>query len=116
MMNRLDHVLAHEFIINDLAIRTLEHDRKNIEKFKSKYAIDALFENTLQIAFKERIEIKNRMGKIGLFLQEEQRVDEFATDYFFKQRSLSEKITYSNIALRNHTNKKIQFFWGLDKK
>ncbi|MBQ0139008.1 MAG: hypothetical protein KBT36_06910 [Kurthia sp.] len=113
MMNQFDHVLAHEFILIELAIRTLERDRKHIDIFKAKYAMDALFESTIQKALKERIEIKNRMGKIGMSLQEEKRIDEFATDYLFKQRGLTEKVTYSNMALRNHTNMKIQSLFGI---
>lgn len=108
MINKINHELAHRFIITELMIRTLERDRKQIDTFKMKLVMGKLFEKAIQDAKKELLEIRNEMGKIGLRLQAENKIDEFFTVYSFVQRGLSEDVRYANNALRNHTMKELE--------
>ncbi|MFS0878045.1 hypothetical protein [Solibacillus isronensis] len=114
MQNRVNRILAHEYIITELMIRTLERDRKHVDVFKAKYVMDKLFEQAIRKAKDELLTIKNEMGKIGLRKQEEKKLDETVTIFTFVQRGVYEELRYMNIALRNHTMRKIEQLLQLD--
>lgn len=105
MINKINHELAHRFIITELMIRTLERDRKHIDTFKMKLVMEKLLEKAIEDAKSELLGIRNEMGKIGLKLQAESKIDDTITVYSFVQRGISENVRYSNYALRNHTMK-----------
>lgn len=108
VLNSIDRELAHKYIITELMIRTLERDRQHTEAFKMKDVIDKFFEQAIRKAKDELLALKNEMGKIGLRMQEEKRLDDTVTVYTFVERGLSAELRYMNYALRNHTMKEIE--------
>lgn len=103
MQNRIDHELAHRYIITELMIRTLERDKQHVEVFKSNVVMEKFFDQAIKKAKAELLAIKNEMGEIGLRLQEEKRDDELVIVYSFVQRGIAEQLRYTKYALRNHT-------------
>ena len=114
MLNSIDRELAHKYIITELMIRTLERDRQHTEAFKMKDVMDKLFEQAIRKAKDELLVLKNQMGKIGLRIQEEKRLDDTVTIYTFVERGLSAELRYMNYALRNHTMKEIERLLNLN--
>ena len=108
VLNTIDRELAHKYIITELMIRTLERDRQHTEAFKMKDVMDKFFEQAIRKAKDELLALKNEMGKIGLRMQEEKRIDDTVTVYTFVERGLSAELRYMNYALRNHTMKEIE--------
>ena len=108
VLNSIDRELAHKYIITELMIRTLERDRQHTESFKMKGVMDKFFEQAIRKAKDELLALKNEMGKIGLRMQEEKRLDDTVTVYTFVERGLSAELRYMNYALRNHTMKEIE--------
>ena len=108
VLNTIDRELAHKYIITELMIRTLERDRQHTESFKMKDVMDKFFEQAIRKAKDELLALKNEMGKIGLRMQEEKRLDDTVTVYTFVERGLSAELRYMNYALRNHTMKEIE--------
>lgn len=108
VLNTIDRELAHKYIITELMIRTLERDRHHTEAFKMKDVMDKFFEQAIRKAKDELLALKNEMGKIGLRMQEETRLDDTVTVYTFVERGLSAELRYMNYALRNHTMKEIE--------
>lgn len=108
VLNTIDRDLAHKYIITELMIRTLERDRQHVEVFKMKDVMDKFFEQAIRKAKDELLALKNEMGKIGLRMQEEKRLDDMVTVYHFAQRGMSAELRYMNYALRNHTMKEIE--------
>lgn len=108
VLNTIDRELAHKYIITELMIRTLERDRQHTEAFKMKDVMDKFFEQAIRKAKDELLALKNEMGKIGLRMQEEKRLDDTVTVYTFVERGLSAELRYMNYALRNHTMKEIE--------
>lgn len=108
LLNTIDRELAHKYIITELMIRTLERDRQHTEAFKMKDVMDKFFEQAIRKAKDELLALKNEMGKIGLRMQEEKRLDDTVTVYTFVERGLSAELRYMNYALRNHTMKEIE--------
>lgn len=108
MRNKINHGLAHKFIITELMVRTLERDRQHLEAFKIKNVMDKFFEQKIREAKDELLTIKNEMGKIGLRKQDERKIDDTVTVYSFVQRGISDELRYMNYALRNHTMKEIE--------
>lgn len=114
VLNTIDRELAHKYIITELMIRTLERDRQHVEAFKTKDVMDKFFEQAIRKAKDELLALKNEMGKIGLRMQEEKRLDETVTVYTFVERGLSAELRYMNYALRNHTMKEIERLLNLN--
>lgn len=108
VLNTINRELAHKYIITELMIRTLERDRQHTGVFKTKDVLDKIFEQTIRKARDELLALKNEMGKIGLRMQDEKRLDETVTVYIFVERGLSAELRYMNYALRNHTMKEIE--------
>lgn len=108
VLNTINRELAHKYIITELMIRTLERDRQHTESFKMKVVMDKFFEQAIRKAKDELLALKNEMGKIGLRMQEEKRLDDTVTVYTFVERGLSAELRYMNYALRNHTMKEIE--------
>ena len=108
VLNTIDRELAHKYIITELMIRTMERDRQHTESFKMKDVMDKFFEQAIRKAKDELLALKNQMGKIGLRMQEEKRLDDTVTVYTFVERGLSAELRYMNYALRNHTMKEIE--------
>ena len=113
MLNKINHELAHKYIITELMIRTLERDRRFIGDFKSQIVMDKLFEQSIRKAKDELLALKNEMGKIGLRMQEEKKLDEMVTVYTFVQRGISDELRYMNYALRNNTMKELERLFNL---
>ncbi|MGA4519578.1 hypothetical protein ACPA0F_20180 [Solibacillus silvestris] len=114
VLNTIDRELAHKYIITELMIRTLERDRQHTEAFKMKGVMDKFFEQAIRQAKDELLALKNEMGKIGLRMQEEKRLDDTVTVYTFVERGLSAELRYMNYALRNHTMKEIERLLNLN--
>ncbi len=114
VLNTIDRELAHKYIITELMIRTLERDRQHTEAFKMKDVMDKFFEQAIRKAKDELLALKNEMGKIGLRMQEEKRLDDTVTVYTFVERGLSAELRYMNYALRNHTMKEIERLLNLN--
>ena len=114
VLNSIDRELAHKYIITELMIRTLERDRQYVEAFKMKDVMDKLFEQAIRKAKDELLALKIEMGKIGLRMQEEKRLDDMVTVYHFAQRGMSAELRYMNYALRNHTMKEIERLLNLN--
>ena len=114
MMNKINHDLAHKYIITELMIRTLERDRQHVEVFKAKDVMDKFFDQAIRNAKDELLALKNEMGKIGLRKQDEKRLDDAVTVYYFVQRGISDELRYMNYALRNHTMKEIERLLNLN--
>ena len=108
MLNKINHELAHKYIITKLMVRTLERDSQYVDNFKSKVVMEKFFEQAIRKARDELLALKNEMGKIGLRLQEENKLDDMVTVYTFVQRGISDELRYMNYALRNHTMKEIE--------
>ncbi|WP_158310112.1 hypothetical protein [Solibacillus silvestris] len=108
VLNTINRELAHKYIITELMIRTLERDRQHTEAFKMKDVMDKLFEQAIRKAKDELLALKNEMGKIGLRKQDEKKLDDTVTVYYFVQRGISDELRYMNYALRNHTMKEIE--------
>ena len=114
VLNSINRDLAHRYIITELMIRTLERDRQHTEAFKMKDVMDKFFEQAIRKAKDELLALKNEMGKIGLRMQEEKRLDDMVTVYHFAQRGMSAELRYMNYALRNHTMKEIERLLNLN--
>lgn len=108
--------LVHKQIILDLAIRTLERDRKLINDFKSHYAFEEWFELKVNETTKERKRVKRQLSAQGIRIENEKREDEIITVYEVLYRSATEFIRYSNIALRNWTNEEIKRLLNIEYK
>ena len=114
MLNTINRELAHKYIITELMIRTLERDRQHTKAFKMKDVMDKFFEQAIRKAKDELLALKNEMGKIGLRMQDEKRLDDTVTVYIFVERGLSAELRYMNYALRNHTMKEIERLLNLN--
>lgn len=112
-MHGVDRNLAHQYILTELMIRTLERDRKYMEPLKMKSAMDKLFNKVINEAKAVLLDLKNQMGKIGLKLHEGGKIDEDFTKYIFVQRGVTDEIRYSNIALRNPTMRELERLFKL---
>lgn len=108
MMSLEQKKLVYKQIILDLAIRTLERDRKLIDSFKSKIALEAWFDTKIKEATKERTKIKRQLSAQGIRIENEKREDNLITVYEVLYRGATEFIRYSNNALRNWTNEEIK--------
>lgn len=108
MMNWEQKKLVHQQIILDLAVRTLERDRKQVDHLKSKIAFIDWFEQKIKEATKDKLKVKRQLSAQGIRIENEKREDDIITVYEVLYRGATEFIRYSNIALRNWTNEEIK--------
>lgn len=108
MMNWEQKKLVHNQIILDLAVRTLERDREQVDNLKSKIAFKDWFEQKIKEATKDKIKVKRMLSAQGIRIENEKREDDLITVYEVLYRGATEFIRYSNIALRNWTNEEIK--------
>lgn len=108
MMNWEQKKLVHNQIILDLAVRTLERDRGQVDNLKSKIAFKDWFEQKIKEATKDKIKVKRQLSAQGIRIENEKREDDLITVYEVLYRGATEFIRYSNIALRNWTNEEIK--------
>lgn len=116
MMSGEQRQLVHNEIMLDLAIRTLERDRKHIDSLKSKNAVEAWFDIKIKEATKERTQVKRQLSAQGIRIENEKKEDEIITVYEVLHRGATEFIRYSNIALRNWTNEEIKRLLNIEYK
>lgn len=107
-MNSEQGELVHKQIILDLTVRTLERDRKLLDSFKSFGAFDMWFENKIKETKQEKLNVKRKLGSMGIRVENEVREDDFITVYEVLYRGATKILRYSNIALRNWTNEEIK--------
>ena len=103
-----DGKLAHRFIICDLAIRSVEHDLKQLDGLKLKKALQNIYEEILKELFNERVQINKEMQAAHLKYYKTVKIDEYFTDYYFTKHTGDTSMTYANMNLFHKVNDKIE--------
>ncbi len=114
-MFNFDNVeLVHKQIILDLTIRTLERDRKHLADLKINRALELWMEQKVKELQNDLRSVKAQLGKNGVKIQSENRVDKLITEYVIIERGQNFERRYMNIALRNWVDEEVKRLLGLE--
>ena len=106
----------HKQIILGLTIRTLERDRNHLNELKMQRAFSLWFESKIAQLHYELKQVKSELGKNGVKLQSEKKVDELITEYTFIEKGNAYTRRYMNVALRNWTEEEVKRLLGMEYK
>ncbi|BDH62095.1 hypothetical protein MTP04_22250 [Lysinibacillus sp. PLM2] len=106
--------LIHRHIILDLTMRTLEHERKHLNDLKMKAVFDLWMDAKIKELHEEFKNIKSQLGKQGIKIQEEKRLDENFTQYDILARGMLYERKYANVALHNWCQEELKRLLGLE--
>lgn len=108
--------LIHKYIILDLTLRALEKDRTQLVNFKMQHAFEEWFDTKMNEAHAELLAAKKELGKHGIKIQSEKRINEFKTDYTIVEKGAVHVLNYSNVALKNWTGEEVKRLLNLPYK
>lgn len=114
MLKPTEGLLAHEFIVKDLVVRTLEVDRERLGVLKAHFVYDKVFERLIKEQRAALLKLKNELASHKVIYQGSKRLDDEVTLYYFVQSGGEHEYRYANIALRNHTYKELDKLFGLE--
>lgn len=100
--------LVHRHIILDLSIRTLERDRRHLTDLKINRALELWMEQKVKELQNDLRSVKAELGKNGVKIQSENRVDKLITEYIIIERGQSFERRYMNIALKNWVDEEVK--------
>lgn len=103
MNNLINHDLAHQYLIAEFTLRTLERDLKHLNDLKTAEVIEKLYEDVLTEVRADLVAIKAQMKREGLRFVGERKISEVFIGFEFNQKGISDELRYANYALRNHT-------------
>lgn len=116
-MFNFDNVeLVHRQIILDLTIRTLERDRKHLTDLKINRALELWMEQKVKELQNDLRRVKAELGKNGVKIQSENRVDNLITEYVIIERGQNFERRYMNIALKNWVDEEVKRLLELEHR
>lgn len=100
--------LIHKHIILDLTKRTLERDLNYLNDLKLNRPLTLWMEQQIIVVQNELKEVKSQLGKCGIKVQAEIRIDKDITEYVILDRGTEHNRRYLNIALKNKVDDEIK--------
>ncbi|MBQ0137681.1 MAG: aconitate hydratase [Kurthia sp.] len=91
---------AHQLIIYDLAIRTLNYDLPKIEALKTSVIFQEVSEKMLKELYQNYYPLKNRLQKQGIAIVKWQHIDLFFSDVILKTSGEDVSIRYAKKVLQ----------------
>lgn len=104
--------LIQKQIITDILIRTLERDRKHLDRLKMQYVLVAWYEQQIKELRIQLKQLKSDLYKEGIEIRKEQH-DGDVTVYPVLIRGKIDNRRYLNIALKNHTAHEMKRLLGM---
>ncbi|MFP7199658.1 hypothetical protein SFC08_01675 [Lysinibacillus halotolerans] len=100
--------LIHKHIIYDLTKRTLERDLNHLSDIKLNRPLALWMEQQIIVVQSKLREVKTQLGKKGIKLQAEIRIDKDITEYVILDKGTEHNRRYSNVALKNRVDDEIK--------
>lgn len=100
--------LIHKHIILDLTKRTLERDLNHLNDIKMNRPLAMWMEQQIIVVQNELREVKSQLGKSGIKVQAEIRIDKDITEYVIMDKGTEHHSRYMNIALKNKVDDEIK--------
>lgn len=100
--------LIHKSIILDLTKRTLERDLNYLNDIKINRSLTLWMEQQIIVVQNELREVKSKLGKSGIKVQAEIRIDKDITEYVILDKGTEHNRRYMNIALKNRVDDEIK--------
>lgn len=100
--------LLHQFLLLDLAIRSLQHDYKMIEQLKMKVAYLPFIDTLLKSLQKDYFNLKRQLAKQKIRVVGWHRIDTYFSDVHIATAGNDEKLRYANQALKTEVEQLIQ--------
>ncbi|MDP4084697.1 MAG: hypothetical protein Q8934_08800 [Bacillota bacterium] len=103
MIEDTDKNIIHQYILFQYLERVVDRDRKVILSSKIKFhkPYEHLFSEIDTYVFEQMKELKKQMSKRGLKIINEEREDDFTTEFQYLCRGYQSVFRFWNIALRN---------------
>lgn len=103
----------HRYIVLELFLKTLEHDRKHLPLLKMKSVFEEWYDVKINKTFQEFKKMKDFLYKKGCKV-EKKSSDDFITEYFILFKGMDETRSYGNIALRNWVSQEMKRVLGME--
>ncbi|MBD8028132.1 hypothetical protein H9636_15905 [Ureibacillus sp. Re31] len=100
--------LIHKNIILDLTKRTLERDLNHLNDIKINRPLTLWMEQQITVVQNELREVKSQLGKNGIKVQAEIRIDKDITEYIILFKGTEHNRRYFNVALKNKVDDEIK--------
>lgn len=100
--------LIHKNIILDLTKRTLERDLNHLNDIKINRPLALWMEQQITVVQNELREVKSQLGKNGIKVQAEIRIDKDITEYIILFKGTEHNRRYFNVALKNKVDDEIK--------
>lgn len=100
--------LIHKNIILDLTKRTLERDLNHLNDIKINRPLALWMEQQIIVVQNELREVKFQLGKNGIKVQAEIRIDKDITEYIIIFKGTEHNRRYFNVALKNKVDDEIK--------
>lgn len=100
MINSEQRQQLHQFLILDLAIRSLQHDYKVIEKAKMKSVFIPILDSLLKNLQSEYFNLKRVLSKQKIRIIEWKHIDSHFSDIYFTTAGEDQSLRYANQALK----------------
>lgn len=100
--------LIHKNIILDLTKRTLERDLNHLNDIKINRPLALWMEQQIVVVQNELREVKSQLGKNGIKVQAEIRIDKDITEYIILFKGTEHNRRHFNVALKNKVDDEIK--------
>jgi hypothetical protein len=111
MKYMVDHQLAHELLIAELVVLTIEYDLKVVPQLKTNQIYTELLEHALIQAQKRLNNVKKQAKSKKLSITKiPEKSTELFIEYLIIQDNLQHSVSYASYALRNNTMAAIKHY------
>lgn len=108
MINGEQRQLLHQFLLLELAIRSLQHDYKMVEQLKMKVVYLPLLDTLLKRLQKDYFNLKRQLAKQKIRVVGWHRIDTYFSDVHIATAGNDTKLRYANQALKTEVEHLIQ--------
>ena len=107
MIKAEERKILHQYILVDLAVKSLQIDFQKAEHFKMKVVFVPLIDNLIKGLRKEYIDLKNQLAKHKIRVVEWRPINEYFSDVQVATAGNDIVLRYANQALKTQVEKLI---------
>ncbi|KOY80505.1 hypothetical protein [Lysinibacillus macroides] len=110
MLNREQQRLLHQYLLLDLAVRSLRHDTIVAEHFKMKRIFLPSIDRLLKQLHKDYFDVKGQLAKQKIRLVGWHRIDDYFSEVQIATAGSDEVLRYANQALKTQVEELIHHY------